>query len=273
MDLYGCHFEFGGTSSRMYSLIFANTDTERYVKLVGDSKSKTIFSKIGNKNYLIKDDYTDSPIVFDAEIVTDDQTVIGKNDRRKIEKWLFNKPYYSKLFIDMDDDCNGETYDFIDGVQKRLYLNCRFVNPEKLEYNGGVIGYKFSVECDSFMSWQEPVSHLYVRSGNGVGTTIVNVDSDISDYIYPDVKISVGSNGGDILITNATDENDRITKIISATPNELITLKGSINYISGDNFSKFDGRNFVRLLDGENAITIIGDVNSIEFTWQNRRYL
>lgn len=79
----------------------------------------------------------------------DNERLIEPSERRAIEKWLFNKREYCKLYLDMADDLYGETFEYIDGIRKRNYLNCRFINPEKLEYNGGIVGYKATLEADS----------------------------------------------------------------------------------------------------------------------------
>ena len=74
-DIYGSHFEYGGISSRQHSLIIANVDTGRMAQLGGTKEGVTIFSKSAKKRYLVDDDYTNSPISFDIEIVN--QAVIA----------------------------------------------------------------------------------------------------------------------------------------------------------------------------------------------------
>lgn len=160
-DIYGSHFEYGGISSRRYGLIFANVNTGRNLLVSGTINGVTVNSKRAKKRYLIDDDYSNFPITFDVEFFTTDDHAFGMYERREIEKWLFNKHEYRKLYIDLYDDPHGEFYEIIDGEQKRLYLNCRFVNPERIEQGGMTVGYKATLEADSGLWWQDAVTKSY----------------------------------------------------------------------------------------------------------------
>lgn len=273
-DIYGSHFEYGGVSSRLYGLIIVNANTNRMIQLSGKKESVTIFSKIANKRYLVDDDYSSSQITFDIEIVTDDDHCLEPGQRRQIEKWLFNKREYRKLYMDIADDERGETYEYINGVRKRNYLNCRLVNPEKLEGNGGIVGYKATLEADSNMFWQEPIEQIFSvdnKDESASSNITLTVDTDLAEYIYPKVTIQVGSSGGDIVIVNNNDSSIRLTKFVDLGARANIVMKGELNYVSGQYYEKFADRNFIRLLDGENTFTIVGDVKSIAFEYSARR--
>lgn len=297
-DIYGSYFEYATKSSEDYGLILATVESSRMDKCSGEIKGNTIFNKSANKKYLINDDRSDSPLLFEVEIVTDNQRVIDYQERRIIEKWLFNRHDYRKLYIDMADDPYSETYEIIDGVRKRNYLNCRFINPEKLIYNGGVVGYKATLEADSDMFWQDEIRIGYklsssanlsslgldkivdVSSGysasRGVDISIV-LDTDYNDYTYPTISFRSGINGGDITITNKSDDVNRVTEFVNISHDVVIDMHGDINYIHGntqeDYYSRFRNRNFVRLVQDTNIIHISGDVAYITFVYQNRRIL
>lgn len=277
MELSGSFFEYSGVSSRKYNLVFANVNTDRFVALVGDISPITVFNRKANRNYFIGETFDDSPVRFDAEIVTDDTNSIERQTRKEIEKWLFHQPDYRRLYIDTACDVPGESSELVNGETKRLYLNCRLVNPERIEGNGGVIGYRFVVECDSCMAWQDEVTYTYALDNtNAESSSIISVpvDTDLNDYVYPKVTIQVGSTGGDITIINHTDDDSRLTSFIGLSPAVSVVMKGDgINYISGNNFLKFSNKNFIRLLDGDNNISVVGDVSGLTFEFQNRRYL
>ena len=276
MDLYGCHFEFGGVSSRKYGLIFVNAETERYILLHGESEAKTIFSKKHNRRFLVRDDYSSSPIEFEAEIMREDEKCFDPYTIRGVEKWLFSNSRYRKLYIDAGDDPAGETTELIEGVQKRLYFNCRFKNPEKMEYNGGIVGFKFTVECDSCLAWQdETIKTFELGHSTQTDSTLLNIeiDTDLDDYVYPKVTINTGSSGGDIIIVNNSDDSLRATGFSDVPPLTGIVMKGELNYISNGYYECFSNPNFIRFLDGTNTVSVTGDVRSITFEWQNRRYL
>ena len=275
-DIYGSHFEFGGISSRQYDLVIANLNTSRWVQLSGAPEGVTIYNRNSNRKYLIDDDYSNSPVTFDIDIVTESSRTLEVAERRQIEKWLFNHRGYRRLYFDSADDLTGETYEFIDGALVRNYLNCRFVNPEKLEGNGGIIGYKVRLEADSNMFWQDEISK-YFSVNNGaadISTTLtVNVDTDFYDYIYPKVTITVGSVGGNITVVNNSDDSSRQTTFVGMSPYSSVVMKGELNYVSGEYYSKFSGRNFIRLLDGENNFMVLGDIDSIKFEYAARRMM
>lgn len=274
-----CHFEFGNFISKKYGLIFAHVDTESIQsRMTGDIESLTIFNRGSKSRYLVGNDYESSAITMEAEIVTDDCLPLSADDKRIVEKSLFNKPEYRRLYIDIDDDYLGSSYEVVDGILKRSYLNCRFVNPQKIEQsNGQVIGYRFTIECDSALLWQDAIVALCnLNHNSATSNSIISilVDTDLNEYVYPKVSIKIGSVGGDITISNNSDEASRLTSFRGLTPNITLVMKGGgINYISGDNYLKFSNKNFIRLLDGENLLTVIGDVTEMTFEFQNRRFL
>ena len=236
----------------------------------------TIFSRNAKKRYLIDDDYTNSPISFDIEIVTENCRRLETVERRQIEKWLFNHRTYRKLYLDIADDEFGETYEYVDGKRLRNYLNCRLINPEKMEYQGGAVGYKVTLEADSSMFWQDAtVKTFSVNNGAADVSTIitVDVDTDLDEYIYPKVTIKMGSTGGDITIANNSDDNTRFTKFVGIGAFATLIMKGELNYVSGQYYEKFYQRNFIRLLDGENKLMVLGDIDSIEIEYSARRMM
>lgn len=275
-EIYGSHFEYGGVSSRVYGLIFATVETNRTTSVSGQINGQTIFDERTKRQYLINDDYSASPLTLEVEFVTDDDRTLNHFERRDIERWLFNRHDYRKLYLDIDDDCYGETVQIMRGLQKRLYLNCRFVGARKLEYQGGIVGYIATLEADSGYWWQDAVTYPFeVDNEDESAVTVVSVttDTDIDDYIYPIVSITVGDTGGEIKLINNTDDSTRFTTLTGLSANDVITINGEISYLTDSYYEKFVDPNFPRLLDGENNITIQGNVSAISFTFQNRRYL
>lgn len=276
IELYGCHFEYDGISSRTYGLIFANGTTERFTNLSGASKPQTMFDKKQSSTHIVDIDYSDSAISFDAEIICEHEVGLEKNVRRQVERWLFERPQYKQLYIDMTDDFFADTYELINGETKRLYFNCRFVNPEKLEYNGGVVGYKFTIECDSRLAWQEPIIKTFSLNHNSETQSsqiVVSVDTDLNDYTYPIVAFYMGDIGGTVHIINNTDDPYRQTEFIGINNHQSLVMKNDVNYISQGCYANMSKRNFIRLLNGDNIFTIKGNVKTINFEWQNRRFI
>ena len=287
VDIYGSHFEYNGISSRRYGLIFAGVDAERNAKLSGEINGAFVFNKKTKSRHIIDNDYSDFPVSYEVDIISDNEVPIGSVERREIEKWLFNRHGYKKLYLDLGDDLFGDTYEFIDGIQKRLYLNCRFINPERLEYNGGVVGYHATIETDSGMWWQDAITKSFevVLGGSGSGHRqaefYVDVDTDVDDYIYPKLTIEISDYGKKSLwLTNMTDSGTRYTEFLQVAAGDTIVLDGNINYISSGFYEKFSERNFPRLVDGKNRMhvgitTDAGDTGattvSFSFEFNNRR--
>ena len=101
----------------------------------------------------------------------------------------------------------------------------------------------------------------------------IDVDTDLDDYIYPDVEIQVGGEGGDIVIYNATDDATRFTEFSSVPPFTTFTMQGSINHITNGMYNHFTSRNFIRLLNGRNNFFMYGDIERITFRFNNRKYM
>lgn len=274
-DMYGSHFEYAGVLSRLHGLVIVNVGTSRFTRLSGEIKGNTIFNKNSKQQLLTGNDYSSFPVSFDVDIITDNEKGIPLHERRVIEKWLFNRREYKKLYIDNGvwDDPYSEAHELVDGVEKRLYLNCRFLNPEKLEYNGGIVGYKATLEADSGLWWQDEIEKTFFRTTDGTWRMTVNVDTDLDDYTYPKVNIRTGSKGGEITIVNTSDDATRKTKFKDIPPNYEFSINGAYNYVSQNLYGKMMSQFFPRLLDGDNIITVTGDVAAIVFHYNNRRML
>ena len=288
-EFYGSHFEFNGVSSRNHGLIIVNMDTERYTNLYGEKESITIFNKGTNKRYYVDDNYSNSPISFDIEILNENERCFDIKEKREIEKWLFHNRGYHRLYMDAIDDSYGETYEIIDGKKHRNYLNCRFLNPKKIEYNGGIIGYKAQLEADSNMFWQDEITKKFVMDsisnyytdskGSKMKYVVINVDSDLDEYIYPFVKIKTrDGNEGETVMFHIYNNSEglRSTGFNDVPINTNIIMNGELNYVSLDDSYKkgyecFTTRNFIRFLNGENVLLISSGISEIEFTYSVRR--
>lgn len=274
MDLAGCHFTYAGVSSREHGLWFANAETSAYTSINGDTNTVTVFNSRGSRKYYVSDSLVDSPISFEVEILTDDAHALSVQEIKEIERWLFNRKGYFKLYIDIADDCSAETYEVINGVEYRYYFNCRFINPRKIQGNGGIPGFSCTMECDSLMLWQDEITKTVEPeySSDGSAEFSINIDSVMDEYVYPNVKFTIGEDGGDIIIISL-DDNNRATSFSGITELIEFSMDGNYNYISGGNYTKFQSKNFIRLLPGKNRFVLTGDVTEIEFKYSPRKYL
>lgn len=273
----GVHFVYGNFYSKKYHVIMAHLDTGPLLMSAGQIQTKGFFNKADNSLHVLKNDLSESPLNFEMEIFKDDFSSFATPERREIEKALFNKPRFQKLFVDTTDEDCSESYQHVDGVVRRFYLNCRFMNPERIEKNGGAtIGYKFTIESDGGFLIQEPITKTITFADHASTSTAlfeVMIDDDTNDFVYPDVTIKMGSSGGSATIRNLSDDESRPTKFTDLPANASVVTKGSIMYVSGNYFQNFYSRKFIRLIDGYNRMFVAGDVASMTFTWNNRRFL
>ena len=272
MNIYGCHFTYGGIDSNTYSLIIANVSTSRDERSAGGLTGEYIYRKSDKTFRLIGDSYRDSQMVFDIDIITDDEHALPSADRRAVEKWLFNKPTFRKFYIDESDDCLDESFEYIDGIKKRFYLMCRFVNPEKIDTGYGVVGYKVTMECDSPLMWQDEITVTHNLPSANNGTFEIDIDTDTNDYTYPAVVITTGAGCETFSIYNQTDNASRATTFSGMTGGDVISMNGALGFVDSAHYPYFAGLNFIRLLDGKNVFTYSGDIASVQFTWNNRRF-
>lgn len=259
-DLYGCYFMYGDFNSEDYDLVFGNMDTSRLMALEASKNINTVRSRKHNVHYVNRVSYVDEPISFEAEIFTKDATPIMPEDMATIERALFGRHSYTKL------------YQIFPHEDNRTYINCILTNPEKIESTAGVVGYKFVVNTDSVMAWEEQNTQEVVFDGNDTQFTII-VKSDLNDYIYPEVEFEVGTSGGDITLYNDTDDATRFTSFSSVPASTSFTMKGAINHLTDGMYDYFTDRNFIRLVNGENNFYFTGDLDSVTFKFNNRKYM
>lgn len=199
LDFYGSHFEYRGTNSEIFDLVFASLETERYEdKMVGVS-TVSMYNKKTRRSYIIDSDYSGSCITFDAEIVTCSGRPLTRRERLDVCKWLFNKHDYGRLYFNLfedeevllteqDEDPGDMTDEYSMDSQRRMYMNCRFLNQKEIYGNNGIIGYRATVETDSPYLWQDEVCRTFRMTGSYLDAKI-NLNTDADSFIYPRVEV------------------------------------------------------------------------------------
>lgn len=187
MNLCECHFTYNDIDSRKYNLIIANLETDMFRPIVGVKEGNYYFNKASKSRELIGDDYSDTSLEIEIEIVTCGAVPLKLKEVREVERWLFTNSIFRKMYIDPDDDPLGETYELIYGVQKRLYFNCRFIAPEKIYGNGGIVGFKCTLETDSMMLWQDPIIHAFDVSKDPIE---INDGGEIRRILLGDINLN-----------------------------------------------------------------------------------
>lgn len=270
-DIYGAHFTYDGVSSRNYKLIIANVDTERSLSLSGQTEVATIFNKTNKQRLVVGNNYANSPMAIPINILTDDNSIMDRATVRAISRWLFDRQSYKRLSLD-PIDVPSEDDPGAGARAKELYINCRFSNPQRLEYFGGTVGFTVTMETDSGWWWQEATIKDFTFTGVGPTSTnnfVVTVDSDYDDYIYPLMTIRT-ARSGDVSLKNNSD-GTYTTAFINIAGGSIITISGRTNYINSQYYERFKGRHFPRLINGDNNFTVTGAVSRITVEFENRR--
>lgn len=278
MNLAGTHFIFDDVPSRKYNLIFASVEEQRYDNLYGAVNGKFVYNKSSNKRYLIGDSYNESAMVFNVEIVTTLDRAIELGELREIQRWLFGSRQFKKLYIDPNCDNFGETYEIADGEIKHMFMNCRFTNPRKLEYFGGVVGFSCTIETDSYMLWQDKTTYDFVVNIQDYRN--IYVDSDIEDYTYPFISIEYnGYDNGYMVMKNFSDNSTgggwfEIRKIKDNTHMYINTEFKTLYVTDSEQLPTYTAYNFPRLISGDNNIEIVTDGTlTVHLEWNNRRFM
>lgn len=250
VNIYGKHFIYDGIRSSMYNLIFANVETNTMTKVAGEKKGNFVFNKAWKCNHLIGDDYKDSPLSFEIDIVTCCGRPLTYEEIREIHRWLFVNSTFKKLYIDPADDPFGETTELVYGAPRRLYFNARFLGAEKLEYNGGVVGFRCTLETDSMMMWQD-------TAGASFDFTEAVYDPDDPDHIR--------------LLRGDVDFDGRLTAkdsqmILIAYGNERIGLPSGLDELQ-EAVADMDGDGRITAVDAQMVLIVYGD-NRLDYPTQ-----
>lgn len=268
MNLSGHYFYYGDRSSEVYGLRVLRIDTEKLKKLSADIEYKKTYNKASRSFNFNGIDYSSSPIEFEIEFIS--EVAIDNEAARKAKRWLFNRTKPQKLYTDIHFD---DTRERIGGVIKREFLNCVFYNPTEIRYSDGLHGWKATCLADSIMAMQEEVEFSFTNFEKDI---TIPVSTDIDDYVYPNVIIVAGTEESDISIVNKTD-NNRTMQIIGVPAQRELRINtglGTVNDIVGASwYQNLTDRKFLRLLPGDNVISVSGSVESIRIVFSNARWL
>lgn len=212
------HFVYDGINSRRYGLFFAHIDTEPFKKISGTPTYQKNFYNNTKTNSIVGTKWDESPISTEVEILSENP--ISKKELREIEKWLFNRPQYCKLYIDKRED---EDIEVIDGEEKQCYIECLFYETEVIEYIGGIYGFKAIMELSSPFALQDSIIKTIDSNSNDEYTEVViNVDTDDGDYVYPITTIKCNDDVEEFEIINTSDKN----RCMKVSPFNPIVLTG-----------------------------------------------
>lgn len=245
----GVDFIYNGISSKEYGIKLAtsigsitrsNNIEVRDIVISNNSTSKT-FGFHGIK-------YT-SPNTFDLIIYKEDGSFINEYEERQLKKWLMSSNMHW-LYIDQDTLNNIEFY-------------CIGTKAEMIDigaYSGGML---ISFQCDSTSAWSKQIRKSYTTVGSTLNIKL-RIDTDYDDEIIKPTLIITPKSNGDISIQSIT--RNEIVTITDCSNDETIILdglNGKVNTSGNGLLINRWNKQFLKLQDGVNSITLTGD-----FTFQ-----
>lgn len=269
--LFTGYYIYDGINSSRYHLLFANLDTERLTQICDNLNYSTEYYKGLKRHEIHSKKWDDSPLSFDVEILS--EYPIDDIAARKIKRWMFNASSWKKLYEDYG--AKKSLDEIVDGQLKRSYVECVFTNPYEVRKSGHLFGWKCTCILATPMAVQDAIEKTYTDFSSNV---ILSISSDTDEYTYPYIEIKAGnsSTSTDITIKNITD-NNRAMRINNVTADATLYIDCGVGSIidSSDNsyYDKLKDQRFPRLLQGDNALSVTGDIDSIKFVWNNMKYI
>jgi hypothetical protein len=258
MSFYGSSFIFNGTSSEIFDLrIFEFEPSNPADSPTGGDSS--IYEQ-----WLYRRDvpyfygrYYEAPFEFDFTVGS--FSPIDGATRNAIQSWLLGRPTYLPLQI-VQDDLSDITFNVIITQTIGKYV--------------GNLNYAMSLHarCDRPWAIYSPPTLIKSYSGSGVVSETFNYlnASAYGGYNRPQVTFTMNTAGSPtnyFSLINQT-EDSRETRFEHLTPLEKITLENDkgiiVSSASALRMENFTTKNFVRLLNGVNTLTISGNIS--EFT-------
>lgn len=185
MNLSGHHFEYAGQSSIPYGLLIGHIDTQMLQACCGAVTYHTVFMKNSRRRHLGGMDWSESPLSFEMEILSEEP--IPAHTAREIQNWLFHAAAYQPLYVAQREDDSAER---VDGVLRRVHLDCVLYNPTAITFATGLHGWKCTCECATPMALQESITREF-DAADLTEPVHLYVDTDSHDYVYPQITLTL----------------------------------------------------------------------------------
>ena len=263
MHLSGKYFNYNNQSSAIWGLFFAQVELTPDRRRMGGPAYSTQYNRLSHHHFLQQDTW-EEPLSFDVEIVSD--RVLSDAEVGEVYAWLFHEKAFRKL-EPLSDEYDG------------VYLNCVFHAVEEIEggVNGkyGAVGFKATLLCDAPWGWEDGEA---VYEAAEIGTQMAFENPSVyKGYLYPEVILQTGTQGGSVMLQNVTDQNRQTAFTgLNATPH-TITLRPERlevrSTLSTEPIYNSFNKNFFRLLPGLNRFAATGDIQKLTFQYRIARLI
>lgn len=254
--LYSTSFTYNGKSCEDFDLLLCTEDKNiiRKDKSIGGVNYVTDKTNVMTKHYFLDSEYDD---VFEFEL-----TMMSKNEKDRVWvgevlHWLTGYHDYKKLTFDQPD-------------MKNIYFNCLVSEVDIITVGNVPRGFVCKFQCDRGYAIEDEEKVYSITNGN---STFKHMNTSHTHGItLPIIEITMASYG-DVSIINKNNNNLE-TKLTSLTGGEVITmdsqheiLTSSLDLRRLSNFNKV----WFELVEGENNITVNGNVSKILIKYENNR--
>lgn len=192
---------------------------------------------------ILSQDYS-KPISFALQICKRDFSPFEPEHERALSKFLCRRGEYGWLFIQ-------------DKRYADIWIRANISNPQ-IFWTNGVNGIQYTVTLDSSLAYSSEINHNFeIKHPGDSYSFFVNNDEQV--LIYPDMVITVPSNGT-LKITNSQElDTSYSSDFKNLTTNEVISIHHELPDItsskSSHNIWNDFSLKFPRLYDGLNTLT------------------
>ena len=238
-----------GLSSSVVNAVELNTNGSNDVKLL----TENILRRPTEYLYFAQQYPT---LEFDASITANSE--LTSQDANLCQKWLFGRQVYKPMQIMQFD-------------MQNIFFNCFLIKPKILRVGNEIVGFDFTVHCDTPFGAKTFPQTLSYDYGDDVASASFKFfnDSDNNYYSYPSLSITMNNIGGNITLTNVQD-NNRQFQLTGLLANEVITINNDLQIITSSlglqrlgNFNL----NWFRLLPNLNTILVQGNISNLSMTY------
>ena len=263
MHLSGKYFNYNNQSSAIWGLFFAQVELTPDRRRMGGPAYSTQYNRLSHHHFLQQDTW-EEPLSFDVESVSD--RVLSDAEVGEVYAWLFHEKAFRKL-EPLSDEYDG------------VYLNCVFHAVEEFEggVNGkyGAVGFKATLLCDAPWGWEDGEA---VYEAAEIGTQMAFENPSVyKGYLYPEVILQTGTQGGSGMLQNVTDQNRQTAFTgLNATPHTITLLPETLEVrstLSTEPIYNSFNKNFFRLLPGLNRFAATGDIQKLTFQYRIARLI
>lgn len=242
------NFTYDGISCDEYGVFVGEFNSREIGKMGISHKTdlSTVHSRRGDTFFITSQTYS-SPLEFELQIFSRDYDYITQEHERMLKKWLMKRNKYCWLSI-LDKRYSG------------LWFKANIHSPENIRVND-VAGISFTATCSTPFAYSDEIEETYEFTDTD-RTCFLYVDNDEDSEIYPEMEITMLSDG-DLEIVNDRDTYKKnVFKITDLKAGEIIKVNNETPIIESsedtllktvyDRFSKY----WLFLVDGENNITV-----------------